>query len=261
MSDAFKHNVYDTPWRSDGAEYSPAEEIRLKRACELAEAHRKTLPPQGRYRLLDVGCGVGPLRKWLPAETCELVGLEFSEAAAAVCRKNYDACLIGDVESTWPVEDGSFQAVHAGAVIEHVMDWHAPLNQANRVLAENGLLIVSTPNLRYWKEIRRLILGRQPHWLKEMAHVHGYTPKFLTTLLEVHGFAVETFEADRIRLPLLPRTSRVGAKRLARWGSVMIIAARLKRRCRVEDRARRSQFPHHKDAPLRSIEIFDARDA
>lgn len=255
MPERFKQHVYEQAWHAD-APYDRKEAIRLIKACESIRRHAGQLKLQRRYDLLDVGCGIGPLRKWLPADDFNITGLEISEAAAAEARKNYDSCHLADVEAPWPVEPEGFDGIHAGAILEHVPDWHAPLNHANTALRDGGLIVIAVPNLRYWKEIRRLIRGRQPHWLTDMQHLHGYTPKFLTTLVSLHGFEVRSLHADRVNLPLMPRRNRWLERRFAGIGSVLILSARLARRVRVEDDSRADQFGDHKPVALRSIEIM-----
>jgi len=253
MTDEFKQAINATAWHGDKP-YNEKETVRLSRVCELLG---ELLPatPGRRTDVLDVGCGVGPLRPFLPAEEYRIVGLEISAQAAKIARGNYDACEVCDAEQPWPVEPESFDAVHAGAVMEHVLDWHAPLNHANGALRDGGLIVIAVPNLRYWKEIRRLIHGRQPHWLQCMKHVHAYTPAFLKELVSIHGFEPIAIEADRVNLPLLGRKSRWVCRRLAGWGSVLILAARLTRRVRVEDRDRAADLPNHKPVACRSIEV------
>jgi SAM-dependent methyltransferase len=255
MPKGTKQKLYEKAWHAEKP-YDRKEIIRLVKACELIRRHCEDLWAGRRYDLLDVGCGVGPMREWLPAERFNITGLEISETAAAAARENYDACEVADVEATWPVEPAGFDGIHAGAILEHVADWHAPLNHANTALRDGGLLVVAVPNLRYWKEIRRLIRGRQPHWLTDVQHLHGYTPKFLTTLVSLHGFEVFSLEADRVNLPLLPNRSRWVTRRFAGIGSVLILAGRLTRRVRVEDDSRADEFPNHKPVALRSIEIM-----
>ncbi len=256
MADDFRRRINAPAWHAE-APYDEKETVRIRRACQLLADHAGSLGAARRYELLDVGCGVGPLRAWLPAEGYRIVGLEISEAAATCARRNYDACEICDVENCWPVPPGSFDGVHAGAVLEHVHDWHAPLNHANTALRDGGMIVVAVPNLRYWKEVRRLIRGRQPHWLSDMKHVHAYTPAFLRELVSIHGFEVASLEADRVNLPLLPARGRWVCRRFAGWGSAMILSARRVRAVRVEDRAYAAEFPNHKPVGCRAIEVRD----
>jgi len=238
--------------------YSKPELVRLSKACAVIQDYAKTVTGR-RCDVLDIGCGVGPLRPFLPQDDFRIVGTDLSPDLVTVARKNYDEALVLDVTDSWPFEDASFDVVHAGAIMEHVPDWHAPPNQANRVLRDGGLLVISVPNLRYWKEVRRLLLGRQPHWLKAMQHLHGYTPGFLKGLVQLHGFDVESIEADRLNLPLPGRKSRWLCRSLAGWGSALVLSARLSRRTRVEDCSQAKHFPKHKPVALCSIEVGISR--
>ena len=245
---------YSNAWHGQEP-YDRQEVIRLERAGEILRRHAEVLRVDRRYRILDVGCGVGPLRQWLDAGHFEIVGLEISQEGAAIAARNYDKCEVADIEEPWPVEPASFDGLHAGAILEHVVNWHAPLNYANRALRDDGLIVVSVPNLRYWKEVRKLIVGKQPHWMRDVAHLHAYTPLFLHNLVTLHGFEVVDLQADRVNLPLLKWCD----KRIARWlpgiGSVLILTAALRRRVRVEADGLKSLFPNHKPVGLRSIEI------
>lgn len=257
MAESTIKERYTDAWHGDEP-YDAKEEIRLRKSAELLALDMAVPNSDDRYRVIDIGCGIGPLRRWLPRERFEIVGLEWSEDAAALCKKNYDDCLVASVEERWPTEDASFDGLHAGALLEHVFDWHAPLNEANRVLRDRGLLVVSVPNLCYWKELKRLVRGRQPHWMSEMLHIHAYTPQFLKDLVRIHGFEFESLEADRVNFPLLPKSARWVTRRFARYGSVMILSARKARRVRVEDRTRAGKFKSVKDVGLRSIEVLEA---
>jgi 2-polyprenyl-3-methyl-5-hydroxy-6-metoxy-1,4-benzoquinol methylase len=252
VSDA-KQAINATAWHAD-VPYQAKEEIRMARACAVMREHAKGLPPDRRCQTLDIGCGIGPLRKWLDAERFRIVGLEISEEAAALARKNYDACEVVDCEAPWPFAPGSFDFIHAGAILEHVYDWHTPLNQANRVLSDDGLLLVSVPNLCYWKGLRRMLQFKQPHWLVSMKHVHGYTIRFLRQLVELHGFEVISVEADRVNLPLLPNWPWV-LRRFAAIGSVLILWARVGRRVRIEDKCYSAKFPNCKPIGPDAIEV------
>jgi SAM-dependent methyltransferase len=53
-----------------------------------------------------------------------------------------------------PFREASFDLVVAFEVIEHLQDWRALLCESRRVLAESGLMIVSTPNRAYYTESR-----------------------------------------------------------------------------------------------------------
>lgn len=252
--DKAKQQLNAAAWHGEEP-YNADESIRLEMACDAFRHDAESLPAGEVYRLLDVGCGVGPLRRWLAEGRFHITGLDISEQAAEIARANYDECLVGDVEADWPFQQGSFHGVHAGAILEHVVDWNAPLNQANRCLRDRGVLVASVPNLRYWKEVRKLVMGKQPHWIRCMMHLHAYTPSFFRRLVEVHGFRVVTTEADRVNLPLFSNRSRWVRRRFASIGSVLVVTARLGQRVRIEDIARLGQFPEHRQVDKHFIEV------
>ena len=64
MTDRGKESLYTGAWHGDQP-YEKDEAIRLAKACRVIQADRQRLGGTGRYRLVDVGCGVGPLRAWL----------------------------------------------------------------------------------------------------------------------------------------------------------------------------------------------------
>jgi SAM-dependent methyltransferase len=235
--------------------YTEEETLRLRRSCEMLREDAEQAAVGRRYDVLDVGCGIGPLRQWLPAARFRITGIDMNPHAVETAKQHYDSCLLLDGEQEWPLPAASLDAVHAGAILEHVINWHGPLNQANRTLRDGGLLVASVPNLCYWKSLKRMLRFKQPHWLTQMKHVHGYTLTFLRELIELHGFEITALEADRVNLPLLRDRPWV-LRKCAAIGSVFVLSARLVRRVRVEDRDLAYKFPAHTPVGLRSIEVL-----
>lgn len=98
-------------------------------------------------RILDVGCGAGPLLASLrergaivtgvdpSAKMLELAGRRLGEGAAL-----YQAGLGGD---PLPFDDGAFDDVIVCLVLHYLADWKAPLAELRRVLAPGGRVIVA----------------------------------------------------------------------------------------------------------------------
>jgi SAM-dependent methyltransferase len=77
-----------------------------------------------------------------------------------------------------PFRNGTFDLVVAFEVIEHLTDWQALLRESRRVLRDDGLMIVSTPNRAYYTESRGTE-GPNPY------HVHEFEfTEFREALLE-----------------------------------------------------------------------------
>lgn len=208
------------PWHAKLEEYNPEEKIRLAKGAELLAQALASRPDP--LEILDIGCGSGPLREYLPAPRFRITGLEMEPESAAAARRSYDRVLCQDLLQPWPLADASFDGVVAAAVLEHVVDYHAVIAQMARVTRPGGCLIVQVPNLGYWKEVRKLLLRRQPHWLKQPEHVHGWTLRYLQDILAQHGFRPVQTECDRLKLPLLPPL-RCLERIFASWGRVLIL--------------------------------------
>jgi SAM-dependent methyltransferase len=99
--------------------------------AQAAELHGE----RGRYRLLDVGCGVKPYYPWFEPYVSEYVGVDIPGNPAAE--------LEGTIESI-PVEDASFDAVICTQVLEHCDDPAAGVRELRRVLKPGARALVST---------------------------------------------------------------------------------------------------------------------
>jgi SAM-dependent methyltransferase len=98
---------------------------------EAARAHDEL----GRYRLLDVGCGIKPYESLFAPFADSYIGVDPVE--------NPQAELQGSVEAL-PVEDGSFDVVLCNQVLEHCLDPALAVRELCRVTAAGGRLLAST---------------------------------------------------------------------------------------------------------------------
>ncbi|MEO3432599.1 class I SAM-dependent methyltransferase [Inquilinus sp. CAU 1745] len=89
-------------------------------------------------RVLDVGCGTKPYRKWF-GPVAEYTGLDVSAGPAVdVVVTSYE---------TWPLPSKHFDVVLCTQVLEHVEDLNHVCSEIRRVLRPGGSLIVSFPFL------------------------------------------------------------------------------------------------------------------
>lgn len=97
-----------------------------------------------RGRVLDVGCGSVPYKKYFAH--AEYVGMEYDSLAGRTLKGPnvfYDGIR-------FPFKDGEFDCVLSTEVLEHVFNPDEFLNEIHRVLKPGGLLFLTTPLL--WKE-------------------------------------------------------------------------------------------------------------
>ncbi|WP_034272118.1 class I SAM-dependent methyltransferase [Actinospica robiniae] len=97
-------------------------------------------------RILDAGCGAGPLHAALQERGAIVTGIDSSAKMLELARKRLgeDADLqLADVAGPLPFPEGSFDDVVACLVLHYLEDWTEPLAELRRVLKPGGRLIVA----------------------------------------------------------------------------------------------------------------------
>ncbi|MGW0071574.1 methyltransferase domain-containing protein [Streptosporangium sandarakinum] len=97
-------------------------------------------------RILDAGCGSGPLAAALRDRGAIVTGFDSSAKMLELARRRLgdDADLhLADLRDPLPFPDAAFDDVVASLVLHYLEDWTAPLAELRRVLTPGGRLIVS----------------------------------------------------------------------------------------------------------------------
>ncbi|HET9946201.1 MAG TPA: methyltransferase domain-containing protein [Actinomycetes bacterium] len=97
-------------------------------------------------RILDAGCGSGPLAEALREKGAVVSGFDASAAMVDLARQRLggDADVrVADLGEPLPFSDDEFDVVVASLVLHYLEDWAGPLAEVRRVLKPGGRLIVS----------------------------------------------------------------------------------------------------------------------
>jgi methionine biosynthesis protein MetW len=117
---------------------------------------------EGARSCLDVGCGNGATTGLLLRERCPgYVGVDVSEEAVRAARgRGLAATRVSDA-SDLPFEDDSFDLAVCIEVLEHLFDPRAAVEEIARVVRPGGRVVVSVPNVAWWRSRADLaLLGR-----------------------------------------------------------------------------------------------------
>ena len=171
---------------------------RLRYVRRQAEAHWNLdstgFAPLAGRRALDVGCGGGLLAEPLTRLGAAVTGVDASPRAIAVARDHAEGQgLAIDYREGGPETlDDVFDLVVALEVIEHVADAPAFARALADRLADDGLLILSTPN-RTWLSRAVIVAGAElTGAIPAGTHDAGLflTPDELTAVLADAGLRV-----------------------------------------------------------------------
>jgi 2-polyprenyl-3-methyl-5-hydroxy-6-metoxy-1,4-benzoquinol methylase len=152
-------DFHDPLWKRDYLSQQHIERYRFAAAQVLGP------------RVLDIACGSGYGTAMLHQAGCEAVGADIDEERLKDAQKDWPGPRFtrADVLDL-PWEDGSFDTVVSFETLEHVADGQRFMREVRRVLRPGGMLICSTPNIRF--------TAHPPF------HVKEYTPLEFFSLVE-----------------------------------------------------------------------------
>ena len=130
------------------------EQDQAQTALDLIEGQR---PFVAGDLVLEVGCGLGHYLATAADRVEHVVGVDLSVAFLVLARKRLGGrgLLVAAEAEHLPFRDGTYAAVIAADVLEHLADQRRSLEEIGRVLSPGGSLFLSTPN--------RYSLAPEPH--------------------------------------------------------------------------------------------------
>ena len=149
------------------------------------------------YRLLDIGCGDGSLCALARSKYRCAYGIDGSTIALESAIANGASVILADLDGNFlPFCDDKFDLVSCLDVIEHVFDPEKLAREIYRVLTKNGILILTSPNIRFIDFVRSLLLyGHFPRTSQDIGgydggHLHYFTFRDIRALLSKTGFQI-----------------------------------------------------------------------
>ncbi|MEV6286056.1 methyltransferase domain-containing protein [Kribbella sp. NPDC051770] len=131
---------------SFAADYSAENEKSLANAYYERPAVLSLAGEVKGRRVLDAGCGSGPLAAELRARGAVVSAFDGSPAMAELARERLGAGVdvqVADLTQRLPYADGEFDDVVVSLVLHYFRDWTGPLAELRRVVKKGGRLILS----------------------------------------------------------------------------------------------------------------------
>ena len=150
-------------------------------------------------RVLDLGCFCGGSGRWLKQRFpgCEVIGIEMLGKAAAIAAQAYDRVIAGTFEQVDFAAEGliagSFDAIIAADVLEHIYNPWQALQRLKPLLAPGGAVYVSLPNVRNLNILSALASGEwryQGAGILDITHIRFFTLAQASEMLTQTGWLI-----------------------------------------------------------------------
>ena len=136
---------------------------------ETSRQEVRELVPENASNILDLGCSSGMLGEALKTDRgAVIVGVELSDAFAAEARKRLNRVIVEDLEefARGPAPpEAPFDCLIAADILEHLVDPWGTLSGVVGMLAPGATVVVSLPNVFFWKTLLRALAARR--WPRE----------------------------------------------------------------------------------------------
>jgi len=163
-----------------------------KDLINLIDANAKDL------KILEVGAAYGETLYYLKQNgiAAEAVGVDIFEDAKN--KQNYkplDRFIFGDIEKIeLPEYNQYFDLILLPDVLEHLFEPKSVLETLKKYLKEDGKIIVSMPNIRYYSALYKIVFKGdfkyEESGIFDYTHVRFYCRKNIQELLETAGYTI-----------------------------------------------------------------------
>jgi ubiquinone/menaquinone biosynthesis C-methylase UbiE len=170
---------------------------------------RNFLPTSG--KLLEIGAWDGTtIRHYKERFKGETFGIDMSERILKQAEPYFDQVKVCNLNNDKiPFSDSFFDVVVCGEIIEHILDTDYLLEEIHRVVNNEGIIIISTPNLVSFLNRCFLLFGFQPlctevstrysHYgnpfrkrgLIPAGHIRNFTYSAFCEIVEANGFVIK----------------------------------------------------------------------
>ncbi|MCA1668797.1 MAG: methyltransferase domain-containing protein [Thermomicrobia bacterium] len=173
----------------------------LRRDTRGAHMRLLALMPRGE-RVLDVGCASGYLAELLQERGYRVTGVEPDPDAATQARQRCEMVYEESAErlDRLPLPSHSFDITLFGDVLEHLAHPERALAGVHTLLAHDGAVVISVPNVAHYSVRLRLFAGRftyTPDGLLDATHLRFFTRQSIIALARSSGFAVARYDVTQ----------------------------------------------------------------
>ena len=206
MKEFYNRTVY-------GLYYDPLAPRKVPERYNFIIEEIRTLLKKKHPRVLEIGSENPSIPAYwstqlnAPASECMLVDIN-SHSKKVLQEAGFNVEVLDICTDKVPCDAGIFDVVILSEVLEHLLDVDSALSEIRRIISQNGIMVVTTPNLASWANRIQLLLGFQPlytetgrEWVfgrgplirpnRPVGHLQVYTLPGLEGLLTYHSWNIK----------------------------------------------------------------------
>ena len=164
--------------------------------------------------LLDIGCGTAEFLHACKENGWNVTGIEPSEVARKNAKEKYGLSLYPTLSELPPLGGGGASVITLWHVLEHVHQLDKTIEQINKLLLDEGVLIIAVPNCNSWDAKK---YGAQWAAWDVPRHLYHFTQKDIEILFKRFGFKLSEvlpMKFDSFYVSLLSEKYRTGKSNL-----------------------------------------------
>ncbi len=173
------HEVYDEAYADNFISRSPAK---LRRAARILKGISERKQPPGAF--LDIGCNAGFIIKTAADLGWSAVGVEPSAAAARHARETFGLDVRNCFLEQAGFADRQFDVITTFNVIEHDENPLGHFKEIRRIMKDDGLLLIWTPNASH---IQARLNPKKYFMLDHVEHLYYFHRKTMYEMLKAAG--------------------------------------------------------------------------
>ena len=164
-------------------------------------------------RVLDAACGEGYLSEELSIQGFSDITCVDLDVAGFKLDQSKFKFIDADLNKSLPFPDSSFDIIVGSETIEHLENPSAYLRELKRILAEDGVVILTTPNVSTLSARIRFLLTGNPEWFRLTnylidGHITVLPELVLERLIEAAGLQVDRKTYNVGYLPIISRNPK-----------------------------------------------------